>query len=212
MENQWYKVGKHPNTRVEHNRRTWAALESRIRGASATFDELVDWCEGHKAPGGGRGFVKYCIDHEWLVPAGSAACKSPPPATEPPLTDPVGCHLGQPRSSATGVYIAYPTSHTMKPIYRGLKTMVNDRHTKVGITKDSFASRSRVYEQTFDGEVVFLPIAEVPAHLLDELERHILLAMERRYQKVGRAREWFDTNHHDTVTSLVKMLVGKLCG
>ena len=41
----------------------------------------------------------------------------------------------------TGVYLAYPTTSVLKPVYRGYKAQVNDMHTKVGITEDSFSSR-----------------------------------------------------------------------
>ncbi len=81
--------------------------------------------------------------------------------------------------SDTGVYIAFPTSETMKPIYRGSKTKVNSRHTKVGITTDSFATRDSEYAKTFDGEVTFTPFASVPANRLKVLEDRILAAIGR---------------------------------
>jgi hypothetical protein len=47
--------------------------------------------------------------------------------------------------SATGLYIAYPTTETKKPIYRGYKTLVNGSNTKVGVARSSFADRQKSY-------------------------------------------------------------------
>jgi hypothetical protein len=47
-------------------------------------------------------------------------------------------------------YIVYPTSSILKPIYRGYKTMVNDNHTKAGITENSFDSRKKSYQNFTD--------------------------------------------------------------
>ena len=90
----------------------------------------------------------------------------------------------------TGVYIAYPTSPILKSIYRpkNYKIMVNDQHTKVGIAKDSFASRRKGYVGNFDNEVEFIPIAVVPLEQLIEAERHILSAVRNKYTRVGCAR------------------------
>lgn len=48
--------------------------------------------------------------------------------------------------------------------------MVNDQHTKVGITKKSFASRCKGYIDNFDNKVNFIPLAIVPSDQLDEAE------------------------------------------
>ena len=103
----------------------------------------------------------------------------------------------------TGFYIAYPTTTELKPIYRGLKTMVNNRHTKVGVTVKSFLSREREYLGTFGGEVEFVPIAEVPASQLELLEQIILDKVCEKYRKVGNAREWFDTDDRESIVAIV---------
>lgn len=105
----------------------------------------------------------------------------------------------------TGIYIAYPTSSAMKSIYRpkNYKTMVNDRHTKVGIAKDSFASRRKGYVGNFDNEVNFIPIAIVPREQLGEAERYIIHAIHKNYERVGRAREWFDTSDHEKIVEII---------
>jgi hypothetical protein len=52
-----------------------------------------------------------------------------------------------------------------------VQTMVNDQHTKVGIAKNSFASRRKGYIGNFDNEVEFIPIAIVHMGQLIEFER-----------------------------------------
>lgn len=108
---------------------------------------------------------------------------------------------------ATGIYIAFPTTPVLKPIYRKLKTQVNDQHTKVGITVSSFASREREYRNTFQGEVMFMPLAEIPVHRLPAIEAMLLVEMTTRFQRVGRAREWFATTERDTVMDVVRSVV-----
>ena len=81
------------------------------------------------------------------------------------------------------------------------------RHTKVGITKDSFIARENGYKATFDGEVEFVPIAEIAVDRLEELERAILNKVSNQYGKVGRAREWFDTDDRKSLISLINGLV-----
>lgn len=110
---------------------------------------------------------------------------------------------------ATGVYMAFPTTSVLKPIYRKLKTQVNDRHTKVGITIDSFAVREREYKKTFGGEVEFVPLAEVPAQLLAAIESKVLEELCARFQRVGHAREWFSTTEREVVAEIVLSVVRK---
>ena len=104
---------------------------------------------------------------------------------------------------STGIYIAYPTTAELKPIYRGLKTKVNHSHTKVGITVKSFQSRGREYHSTFGGEVEFTPIAEVPADKLLGMEKIILIRLREKYRTVGNATEWFDTDDREAVIAIV---------
>jgi hypothetical protein len=106
--------------------------------------------------------------------------------------------------NSTGIYIAYPTSPTLKPIYRGYTTMVNDRHTKVGIARDSFAARRNSYVGTFDGEVVFLPVAVIDAQHVEAIEQVILAKLCERFRRVGRAREWFDTTDREAFLGVIK--------
>jgi len=209
-----FKIGQGPTRPLApHNQRTWDILESKLGTGSATIDEMAHWCRDHEHKDGGRGFVMYCIKkNRWLVPArGTGDCS----ATAHRGTDGVQVSgqaqaarsNGHVCASATGIYVACPTTGEMKPIYRGAATWVNNRHTKVGITKKSFAARRAYYEKVFGGEVEFTPLAEVPSHLLDGLEREMLLALSRQFRKVGNAHEWFDTDDRETVISLVRKVV-----
>lgn len=110
---------------------------------------------------------------------------------------------------STGVYIAYPTSSELKPTYRGHKSQVNNRHTKVGITVKSFESREREYRVTFGGEVEFIPLVEVPAVKLKELEKVLIMKVREHFQTVGSTKEWFDTDDRETLMAIVKSVFVK---
>jgi hypothetical protein len=104
-----------------------------------------------------------------------------------------------------GIYIAFPTSRVLKSIYRpkNYKTLVNDQHTKVGITKNSFAQRRKGYVDNFDNKVNFIPLAIVPLDKLDEAENLILGEICKKYTKVGRSREWFSTQNREDIIELI---------
>ncbi len=99
----------------------------------------------------------------------------------------------------TGIYIAYPTSSILKSIYKAknYKTRVNNQHTKVGIAKDSFASRARNYFLNFDNEIEFLPIVEIPVDQLQEAEKIVVTSIATMFDRVGNSRNWFDTSDRE---------------
>jgi len=105
----------------------------------------------------------------------------------------------------TGIYIAYPTTPELKSIYRpkSYKTMVNERHTKAGIAKESFGSREKGYVDNFDGEVVFRPIAVIAVENLKPAEDVVLSALKAEFKRVGRSREWFATSNHERVIDII---------
>lgn len=192
-----YRIAKTPRISASHNRRSWDRLETRLGSGRATLDELVAFCEGHDHPKGARGFVKHCIQSQWLVAADSRRLPTKTAKLQTEFSAfPQASKIPE---SATGVYLAYPTSTTMKPTYRGLKTKVNSRHTKVGITVDGFAKRGAQYTKTFDGEVVFKPLVSVTSARLMALEKKILAEVAARFERVGSAREWFDTQDRNAV-------------
>jgi hypothetical protein len=108
--------------------------------------------------------------------------------------------------SRTGIYLAYPTSPEPKSIYRqkSYKTLVNDKHTKIGIAKDSFKAREKGYATNFDNQVGFLPLVIIEdIEKLKTFEKHLLKVIEVEHYKVGRAREWFATNNHQSIKDMV---------
>jgi len=109
---------------------------------------------------------------------------------------------GIPRTS-TGIYIAYPTSAVLKPIYPGYKTFVNAEHTKIGIARRSFVSREHQYVKAFQAEVVFFPILELPAAALRAFEMQLLRMLLCTYSRSGHAREWFHTSERQAIAERV---------
>lgn len=105
--------------------------------------------------------------------------------------------------ASTGIYLAYLTTVEQKPIYPGYKTIVNDRHTKVGIARLSFQNRERQYMHTFNREVVFLPVLEMVSGHLKDFEARLLAQLVRHYPRSGRAREWFHTVERQAIAELV---------
>lgn len=105
----------------------------------------------------------------------------------------------------TGIYIAYPTSGELKSIYKpkNYKTLVNAQHTKIGIAKDSFKSRSIGYYSNFDNEIVFTPLVIIDIEHLEQIEKVILSKIKLEFSKVGRAREWFNTTNRKRITEIV---------
>jgi hypothetical protein len=105
----------------------------------------------------------------------------------------------------TGIYIAIPTSAVLKSIYRAqnYKTQVNNEHLKIGITKDSFESRSRCYYDNFDNKVEFIPLVAINMEVLKEVENKVLIQIKNEFRRVGRAREWFDTNDKERIIEIL---------
>jgi len=104
-----------------------------------------------------------------------------------------------------GIYIVYPTSSELKSIYRAknYKTKVNNQHTKIGITKDSFGHREGAYLNNFDKEVIFLPIAVINTEYLDNTEKIIKLALCEIYSRVGWSREWFHATDRKAFINII---------
>lgn len=105
--------------------------------------------------------------------------------------------------TASGVYLAYPTVATLKPTYRGHKTMVNLEHTKVGIATTSFIARENEYIATFQHEVAFFPLLELSSTELPTFENKLLAELCKSYQRSGTAREWFRTVERQAIAELV---------
>lgn len=113
---------------------------------------------------------------------------------------------------STGIYMAFPTTTKLKPTYRKHKSMVNDQHTKVGITVKSFRERSGEYNRTFDGEVDFVPLLVMDPNELAFIEKEILTALRSEFGNVGRTREWFDTTDRERISEIVQQVTGRDVG
>jgi hypothetical protein len=109
-----------------------------------------------------------------------------------------------------GIYIAYPTTSELKPIFKGLKTKVNNNHTKVGKCENGFLGREKDYHKTFNNEVEFHPIVILNTNEdVKETEELLLRILKEKYKKVGFAQEWFDTNDHESVIKIIVDVVKK---
>ncbi len=105
----------------------------------------------------------------------------------------------------TGIYIVYPTSSTLKSIYKSkdYKTKVNDQHVKVGIAKESFRSRKSGYLGNFDNEVEFLPFILMRQEFLENAEKKVIAAICTKFSRVGYSREWFNTTNIQEVAKII---------
>lgn len=109
----------------------------------------------------------------------------------------------------TGIYIAYTKSKVPVSIWKvqKYKTMVDFRHTKVGITEKSFLSRRSGYQRNFGTDLVFNPIAIVNKDYLKKIEKVYLKIISKKYKTVGKTTEWFDTdNRKDLKEIVIKIL------
>ena len=111
--------------------------------------------------------------------------------------------------SATGIYIAYPTTDVLKLTYPGHRTYVNHKHTKVGMAKRSFRARAADYKQVFQGEIEFVPVALVHREFLSTMETYVLAELLTRYKTVGYTQEWFDTDDRRSIVSLLSNVAQK---
>ena len=104
-----------------------------------------------------------------------------------------------------GVYIAYPMSPLLKSISHtgDYKAKVNDQHTKVGKTEDSFISREKAYMKDFDNEVEFVPVALSDRVLLKCAEKLILDAVGTDFSKVKGTSEWFLTSNRRKIAKII---------
>ena len=114
-----------------------------------------------------------------------------------------------PSSEHTGIYLAYPTTSVLKQTYRNHKSMVNDQHTKVGITVKSFRERGNEYNRTFDREVDFVPLIIMAVDELAIVEQEVLAALREEFGNVGRTREWFDTPDRVRIIEIVQHVTGR---
>ena len=111
----------------------------------------------------------------------------------------------------TGIYLVYTKSSELQSIYKAknYKTQVNNQHTKIGITKNSFASRKKNYEANFGSYLVFKELIILDKKYLKDVEGEILNKLKQEFNKVGRSREWFDTSDRDRIIQIVRDILSK---
>ncbi|MCA9232805.1 MAG: hypothetical protein KDA57_19300 [Planctomycetales bacterium] len=62
-----YVAGLTPKHTAEQNSASWSVLSALLSAyGSAEYNELVAAVRQHAHPGGGKGFVDYCIRNNWL--------------------------------------------------------------------------------------------------------------------------------------------------
>lgn len=103
---------------------------------------------------------------------------------------------------ASGIYLVYPTSPIMKRTYKDHQTWVNHEHTKVG-RASRFVVRENSYIKTFDGEVEFFRLVELPVEKLGLAEAMLKKELSKRYARSGRASEWFATRDRQAIADIV---------
>ena len=110
-----------------------------------------------------------------------------------------------------GIYLAHPTSPELKSIYKAkdYKTKVNNQHTKIGKADSSFAKAMSRYRSSFDGEIKFIPIASMDKQALGIVEDAIKVEMNSRFKRLGRSREWFDTDDRKQVRDVILQVILK---
>jgi hypothetical protein len=117
----------------------------------------------------------------------------------------------EPISKDTGIYLVYTKSSKLQSIYKqkNYKTLVNNQHTKIGITQNSFASRKKTYEANFGSDLVFKELIILDKKHLKNIEDEILNKLKLEFNKVGRSREWFDTTDRDRIIEIVRDVLSK---
>jgi hypothetical protein len=105
-----------------------------------------------------------------------------------------------------GLFIAYPTSSTMKSIFspKGYKATVNRQHTKIGITKRGFKETlARNFVKTFDGQVEILPVALIAPEYLDGAKAKVRKALSQRFPIVDETKDWFHSSDHNKFKDII---------
>ena len=112
-----------------------------------------------------------------------------------------------------GMYITYTKSNKFESIFKpkNYKTKINKEFTKFGITEKDFKSRKKCYTDNFGEDIVFIPIPVSEGINLKALEKEILKMLKLKYQRAGRAREWFHTTDRSYIISLIKGVILQSC-
>jgi len=104
-----------------------------------------------------------------------------------------------------GLYIAYPTSSTLKYVFKvkSYKGMVNEKHTKIGVTTRNFGDRKKQYLHSFDNEVVFKPVAIIPVESICKVDSIVLTEIKKEFNIVPNTRKWIETSNHQKIIEII---------
>jgi hypothetical protein len=175
-----YRIGRIPRLRAGRNKISWQKIQAQLdRGGSADLDQLAKWCVDHDHAAGGQGFVRYCIDNEWLVPVTATPGEQP---TQPASDSDALNRSGETSSTGdSGIYIAILLTDQYMPVTRDPRYVatcacVNSENVKVGKAQ-SFRIRESNYWQDFDRHnVEFIPLARLTE--IDRAETAILRRLD----------------------------------
>lgn len=64
------RLGRAPSVTAEHNMVSWSVVTAMLEAyGGADYEDLIGAVRQHANPGGGKGFIDYCIRNGWLVHA-----------------------------------------------------------------------------------------------------------------------------------------------
>lgn len=162
-----YRIGENPALRAGRNLESWQLLKKNLATTgSANFDQLVRWCTNHDHSAGGKGFVNYCIKHEWLVPTDLVRSFTPIDSAKKIDFSEPDSHIQSAANDDSGIYVALLLTDRLMPVTRDPRYVdtcakVNNKNVKIG-KANSFMLREKNYWLDFDAEnVEFIPIAKL---------------------------------------------------
>ncbi len=109
--------------------------------------------------------------------------------------------------TSTGVYITYPRARECQVAHDGPDTLVNNRYTRVGFTRDSFAASGQAYRRAFNDRVKFIPLVDIDRAHIPQVKKLILGTLAREYDTVGDSGHWFNTQNRQTIISQIYRLL-----
>ena len=109
--------------------------------------------------------------------------------------------------TSTGVYIAYPRARDFQVAHDGPDTLVNNRYTRVGFTRESFAASGQVYRRAFSNRVKFMPLVDIEPEQIPQVKQLILRTLAREFDTIGASGHWFDTQNRQAIISQIYRLL-----
>ncbi len=109
--------------------------------------------------------------------------------------------------TSTGVYITYPRAREFQVAHDRPDTLVNNRYTRVGFTRDSFAASGRAYRHAFSNRVKFMPLVDIDPEHIPQVKKLILGTLAREYDTIGDSEHWFDTQNRQAIISQIYRLL-----